>query len=258
MTQITDVFEDVARTGHAVYDDALESGLARIIGDASRSLKASEMKVLERNIDLLMKNVNEMGGRIDGNALNRVRTAMSNLSRREGFSQFARQIDDEILDALVRSNPDKARQLEAARESYRSIRIIEGAIDKGMEGLISPARLANAWGTNANRSASVYGRSGDQQLINLARAGKDIIPDTLPNSGTAARTFFNSPVRSATSGTVIKPISNANLNQPGFVARGAASRRPYLGPSVAQGLGAAPREALPFDYNRDNRNALGR
>ena len=50
----------------------------------------------------------------------------------------------------------------------------------------SVPKLINSLSSKANRSQALYG-NGDQQLMNLARAAKQVIPDTLGNSGTAER-----------------------------------------------------------------------
>jgi hypothetical protein len=63
----------------------------------------------------------------------------------------------------------------------------KNAIDES--GNISPAKLANQFGQKRNRYAGVYGQ-GDKAILDLSRlakAGKAVIPDKLPNSGTTAR-----------------------------------------------------------------------
>ena len=55
--------------------------------------------------------------------------------------------------------------------------------------MISAAKLANQFSTKRNRSVGVYGQ-GDRSIVELSRlakAGKRLIPDKFPNSGTAAR-----------------------------------------------------------------------
>ena len=107
------------------------------------------------------------------------------------------------------------------------MKVIEGAIATDGSGNISPSKLANAFGTKANRSVGVYGQ-GDKSVVELAKlaqAGKRVLPDKLPNSGTAARILMQGA---------------------GPAAIGAAygyAKEGDLGGALAYGAGAA---ALPY------------
>ena len=146
------------------------------------------------------------------------------------------------MQSLVRANPQEAARLRTAITQWRNMLSIEGAISKDMQGLISPASLSGAWTTKANRAASVYGLGGDQSLIRLARAGRGIILDSLPNSGTAGRTLMNAPVRSILTSPIVRGMQNANLGTPGFVARSATQGRSYVPGAAAASTNALGRE----------------
>ena len=220
--QIGNVFRNVARRNGALWDDQLQDAVISLMDDAPRVLQRSEIGILQRNIDLIMNNVDE-AGKIDGATFNRLMTSLGKLSKREGIGNYARELEDILLESLRRAAPESADELLQASNQWRNLRVLEGTIDKGMQGIISPSRLANAWGTKANRAASVYGQGGDQGLIELARAGKEIIPDMLPDSGTIPRGMWQAPVR--TFGTAIPYRAGQNVLQgrPGFVSRFATS-----------------------------------
>jgi hypothetical protein len=102
--------------------------------------------------------------------------------------QWAREVEDALLSAMERSSaPGQRAILRDAVDQYRNMRIIEAAISKGDERLLSPRLLSNAVSSMRNRAMSIYGRGGDQWLVDLARAGRDVLPETLPQSGTTPR-----------------------------------------------------------------------
>ena len=76
------------------------------------------------------------------------------------------------------------RALALARKQYRALKQIEPAIDA--RGDISPLKLINSMMQKKNRNQALYG-AGDQSLMDLARAAKTVLPDSLGNSGTAER-----------------------------------------------------------------------
>ena len=103
------------------------------------------------------------------------------------LAYHARQLRGAVMDAFNNSlNKEDQEAFKTARLQFRNMKIIENAIDKSGSGDISPSILANTVGTKANRGASIYGK-GDQTLINLAQSGKQVIPEKIPNSGTATR-----------------------------------------------------------------------
>lgn len=191
--RISSVFDDIGRQG-AGFDDALQSRIASIVDDAQSTVTQSDIAPLLKNVDDLLNAVDDTG-RIAGEKFVRIRSNLSNLSRRPGVGQRATELEDAMLDALERSYPGQRAVLNDAIDQWRNMRIIEGAIGKGTERFISPLRLSNAMSTMRNRAMSVYGQGGDQKLVKLAQAGREVLPDALPNSGTVPRGLMQAPVR---------------------------------------------------------------
>jgi len=211
-SRIGAVFDRIGKGG-AVYDDVLEAQIASIVDDATRTVPQSELAPLTRNIDDLLNAVDE-SGKINGDVFIRVRSRLSNLARRPGIGEAARNLEDALLDALERTHPGQREALQDAATQWRNMRIIQGAIAKGAERDISPLALSNALGTRANQSMSVFGLGGDQGLVELAQAGRTVLPQALPDSGTVPRGLMQAPIRAIATAPLYRGVQNFLLSQP--------------------------------------------
>lgn len=211
-SRIGSVFDNIGKQGLA-FDDALQAQTANIVDDALATVPQSELAPLMRNIDDLLNAVDD-SGRINGDVFTRIRSRLSELARRPGIGQSARRLEDALMDALERSHPGQRQALRDAADQWRNMRIIEQAIGKGAERDISPLRLSNAIGTARNRAMSVYGQGGDQQLVELAQAGRSVLPEVLPDSGTVPRGMMQAPLRSIVTAPIYRAAQNYLLAQP--------------------------------------------
>lgn len=242
------VFDDVGKLG-AQFDDALEAGLADIVDSARATTTESDLKPLLKNIDDILKAAaDDPAGRI-GPQLVRIRSNLSALSKNPGVGQWAREVEDELLSALERSNPGKREVLRDAIDQYRNLRIIETAISKGDERIISPRILSNTVSNMRNRAMSIYGRGGDQWLVDLARAGRDVLPESLPQSGTTPRGMMQAQglIRSAVSYPFYKGAQLYMQAQPATPGSGVLLREaaPLVAPAIAVEAGRR-RNALDY------------
>jgi hypothetical protein len=181
--KITDVMDDVASRGLDV-DDGLLTGLGDVEHDALRSLPDSDMGPIKRHISDILDNAATNNGRLDGTFYQKVRSSLGGLSSDPRYAPFAHDMQDVLDDALTRSAPEDAARLGKARQQYRALKQIEPSVDSS--GNISVPKLMNSLMTKSNRNQSLYGQ-GDQSLVTLAKAARQVIPDTLGNSGTAER-----------------------------------------------------------------------
>lgn len=187
-TRIGKVFDDVAERNPVRYDGQMHSALRNIVQDVRRELPSDEARLIYSQIDEIFQKAQQGNGAIDGKAYQNLRTSLGRVSaQRSPLGHWAGKLRESLDGALQRSASDTDREaLRTARQQYRRMLQIEGAIDAEGAGRISAPKLANALGTKANRRQSVYGR-GDVQLVRLAQAGKRVLPDKFPNSGTSAR-----------------------------------------------------------------------
>ena len=119
-----------------------------------------------------------------------------------------------MLGALERTHPGQKAALQEAVDQWRSMRIIQTAIGRGAERDISPLRLSNALGTNQNAAMSIYGQGGDQGLVTLAQAGRSVLPQSLPDSGTIPRGLMQAPLRAIATAPLYRGAQNFLMRQP--------------------------------------------
>lgn len=199
-TRLGQVFDDIAERNPIRYDKGLEMQLAAIESAARNELDDAQFGVVRRQLDNILDKAagtDVTGGRsgadvidvIDGKAYQNIKTGLDRLSMGQDQSKgyYARQVREALDDALQRSaSPLDVKTLKIARSQYRRMKQIESAISTDESGNISAAKLANSLGTKGNVSQSKYGK-GDQALVHLAKAGKQVLPEPTANSGTPAR-----------------------------------------------------------------------
>lgn len=247
--RIGSVFDEAGKAG-AQFDDVLEQSLAEIVDSARATTTASDLQPLLKNVDDILKAAaDDPAGRI-GPQLIRIRSNLSALSKNPGVGQWAREVEDSLLSAMERSSSTGQRAiLRDAIDQYRNMRIIETAISKGDERLLSPRLLSNTVSSMRNRAMSIYGRGGDQWLVSLARAGRDVLPETLPQSGTTPRGMMQAQglVRSALSYPFYKGAQLYMQSQPAAPGSGVLLREavPMVPPAIAV---EAQRRRNALDY----------
>jgi hypothetical protein len=184
--RIGKVFEDVlSRTETKLTPADLTK--ARVLSAKSKRVLGDDGRIPQVISDVT-DHMKSNGGKIDGKFYQSVRHDLAALEKQQDIGPIAREMRESLDDAFQRSaKGNDGPALQEARRQWRNMRIAENAIDES--GNISPAKLANQFGQKKNRSVGVYGK-GDKSVLELARlakAGKQVIPDKLPNSGTAAR-----------------------------------------------------------------------
>lgn len=97
------------------------------------------------------------------------------------------------VDALRRSqNPAEADALRGADRAYAMSKILQKAhganAGQAFEGQFTPAQLGHAMGAETSKHAKSVGRGLFQDLV---AAGKQVLPNTLPNSGTSERRLIH-------------------------------------------------------------------
>lgn len=191
--RIGQVFDDVAARNPVPFDNTLQTHLAQIEHDAAGVLNDTQIGPIKKQLDQIVTKAANNGGAIDGAAYQNLKQNLDRLSAGgdSTVGEFARDIRFSLDSALQRGTQASGNQADyqallQARQQWGNLRKIEGTIDKLGNGDISPARLASVLGQKANRSSSVYG-AGNQDLVELAQAGNQLLRDRTPNSGTAGR-----------------------------------------------------------------------
>lgn len=141
-------------------------------------------------------------GQLDGQAFQTIKSELARVGRLYGGS--ANAAERELADAftglqsslyglLGRTNPQIEPALRAADRAYAmSVRMTDAAGRVGAtEGVFTPQQLSSAV-RNADRSVrhGAYAR-GDALLQELSDAGRAVLPNTIPDSGTTTRAMLN-------------------------------------------------------------------
>lgn len=242
-SNIVGVMNDVASRNQPVFDPQLQADIASIRNDTVRQLPASEARPLETNLDDIEANAQANGGKLDGTFVQKVRSNIIALRSNPGTAPLAGDLQDALDGAVQRTaqatgNQADVAALAKARGQYRALKQIEPAIDAST-GDISPNKLMNSLSIKSNRPQALYG-SGDQSLMDLARAARQVLPDRLGNSGTAERMVAPlGVIETLGSGEPVKAGVKMAAGTLGLNAAGKAMRGQGLPGVLAKGAGAA-------------------
>jgi hypothetical protein len=240
--KIVGVMNDVATRNHPAFDPQLQSDIQSIRADAMRQLPASDARPLEANLDDIEANAKANGGNLDGTFVQKVRSNISALRMNPGTAPLAADLQDALDNAVQRTatatgNQADVAALTKARAQYRAMKQIEPAIDPST-GDISPLRLMSSLTVKSNRPQALYG-VGDQSLMDLARAAKQVLPDRLGNSGTAERMVGPlGAIETLGSGEPFKAGVKLAAGTLGLNTLGKAMRGQGLPGLAAKGIGA--------------------
>lgn len=192
-------YADVLSRVSPTIDAPLDTGIAEILADAPASMgEARARQLAEILSSRVMRNVDPETRRISGEEFKRIETVLGQQQR-----ELARSVDSdqralglalgdirsEFRDALARQYPDEAPRLQQINTGYANLVRIEdatgtaGAMQRG--GVFTPAQLANAVRRNTG-SRSQRG-AGTGLMRDLATNMGEVLPSTVPDSGTAGR-----------------------------------------------------------------------
>lgn len=101
--------------------------------------------------------------------------------------------EDAMRGLVGRQAPDVLPALGRADSSYRKVQVLRDAVNRarngtgtGETGIFTPAQLSTAAATNAKKFGNSQGTTR-QPFFDLARAGQKVLPNSVPDSGTAGR-----------------------------------------------------------------------
>jgi len=101
--------------------------------------------------------------------------------------------EDAMRGLVNRQAPDVLPALGRADQAYRGTQVLKDAVNRarngtrvGKTGTFAPSQLSDAAAANAKRFGNSQGTTR-QPFFNLTRAGQDVLPNSVPDSGTAGR-----------------------------------------------------------------------
>ena len=185
------VYDDIASRVNIQADDKFKNALNQIDDDALHTLEEAQYKVIKKNIDDVISKADKNNGFIDASQYKNLKTRLDTLSssKNSDIGNFGRSLRDLLNKGLSDSaefygNKEDVALLKEANKHWGNMRKIEDVVIKNPEGDVSPSLLFNSLTTKSKRNAFY---ADDPQLAKLAAAGKIVLPEKLPNSGTTAR-----------------------------------------------------------------------
>lgn len=109
------------------------------------------------------------------------------------FGQVTRQGEAGLEGLLQRQSPGTLPAYNAANQAFRRVEILRDAVNRarsgtrvGETGTFAPSQLADAAAANAKKFGNSQGTTR-QPFFDLTRAGQAVLPNSVPDSGTAGR-----------------------------------------------------------------------
>lgn len=202
---------DAARAARSqAYRDALDpvqvQADAPFVADMQGAIQAGRAlpDPMSTNLDYTLPtrvgNSFDPNGGLTGNGfqqsirgLRRDARAMENLPYGHDFGDVTRQAEGALEGLLQRQSPGTLPAYNAANTANRNVEVLRDAVNRarngsrsGETGVFTPSQLADAAAANARRFGNGQGTT-NQPFFDLSRAGQRVLPNSVPDSGTAGR-----------------------------------------------------------------------
>ena len=138
-----------------------------------------------------------------------------------------REVQGSLRSLVERGNPNFRGQLQAINRGWANfIRVQKAAASTGArDGIFTPAQLhAAVKATDMSRNKRLFAR-GDALMQDLSMAGKDVLSQTVPDSGTPQRLFYG-----------VGLLGGANMVAPGSALLGGGVAAAYYSPQAQAAL----------------------
>lgn len=149
--------------------------------------KGAIMKYAAQKIMPAISEATQRGGSISGDVAKGIDSEIGFLARKNSASQNPAdhplgealyELQTSLRDTVQGVTPEATKVLGAARTAYRNLLPVISAADKSAPGQFTPRQL--------NRAAGQF----DQTPSALSLAGQNVLPNTVPDSGTAGRALL--------------------------------------------------------------------
>jgi hypothetical protein len=165
-------------------DDEMVAGLAKVEKQFLRRLPTDQKPVIQSYLDDLTELIGK--GELPGDVYQSTRSQLGQLAA-ETHNNTVKHSAKEIQKVLDKwfdrqASPEAVKQMHTAREQYSRYATVRDALKRGrnQDGMPSPKQVyAEALGDIPGLQQGKGGEFGE-----LVRAGRQFLPDTIPNSGT--------------------------------------------------------------------------
>ena len=189
--RLGNIYDEIASRNQIHYDDVLQKHLSDISAEAEQVLNPTQFAIVDKQIANITNKAESQGGGLHGEQYQSIKKVLDKLSGGSDtdIASYARELKESLLDGLTRTaksvgNDADVALLKNTNQQYGNMKKIEDVVLKDPEGNVSPSLLMTSLASKGKRY-SFY--QDDPQLAKLASAGKVILPEKLPNSGTTAR-----------------------------------------------------------------------
>lgn len=250
-----DAYNSIIPHLSAVADSAFKTDINNIANNATRDyglVGPSQQKLADILKNQVVGKANN--GAYDGATLKDIQSNLSYQARThaKSLNPDDKNLADALIDTkgavddlIARQNPNEAPELAAINRGYANFARPQAAAERSTKGgVFTPAQLAMAVRAGGTRSQNATGNS---LMQDLSSAGQDVLPSTVPDSGT--------PFRHAVQAGI--GLAGAGLGGEHFVpqapayAMGAAG----LGSLLAAGGTKTAQDAMRFALTRRPANA---
>jgi hypothetical protein len=184
-------YDTVAQRVNIDANQGFRNDLRNIQQESGLILKPEQQSIIEKNIDDILNKADANNGVLNFDQYKNVKKTLDRLSASSDsdVAGYARELRDALnrglsSTATAQNDQEAVKMLKTADRQWGNMRKVEDVVIKNPEGDISPSLLFNSLATKAKRH-SFY--QDDPELAQLATAGKVILPNKTPNSGTVAR-----------------------------------------------------------------------
>jgi len=162
----------------------------------------------------------QISGRNFQAMLQGVRSDMGDMAGKPRYDLYrneANAMQDELRGLMERQSPGTVEGLDRANEAWRNNNILQDAViaARNSGDIYTPAQLGNAAVANAKKfGGKKLAASSDRPFFELQRAGQEVLPSKVPDSGTAGRVREGSLAAKAAgivADAVRAPLYNDNL-----------------------------------------------
>lgn len=196
--KLGEAYDEVLPRVSAQIDQPLYDDIAGILERASGEMEPERVRQLAQVLQgRVFRNVDQADGTITGQQFKAIESELGSLARQRlnaqdpsiaAFGNAVSDIQGALRDMIARQNPAQAPRIQDINRGYANLTRIERAAGTsaadGRGGVFLPGEFSTAVRQGATRSQ--LGR-GDALMQDLATAGRQVLPNTIGDSGTVSR-----------------------------------------------------------------------
>jgi hypothetical protein len=197
----------------------------------SQNLPPESAKQVGNAIDAVLSGFSP-AGKMSGEAMKAIDSELGRVTRAYKSSSVGserlmgdalKEAQSILRDVVQRSNPAVRAELKAIDRGYANLLRIENAASKAKDGIFTPGQLQTATRVMDSSLRKRASARGGALMQDLAKTGREILPSSVPDSGTATRLLSPAGIGAGIAGYL----------EPSTLAAGAGVAAAYTKPGQA-------------------------